>query len=83
MLESTFYFKFLIYFTLHPDYCHPSQSPFPQSFPYSAVPFPRDGMSSYWVPYPPTHTPAHQLSAGLGTSYPTVARQDSPAKEHI
>ena len=70
--------KCIFKFTLHPNTA-PSQSPPLTIPPTSSSPSPLRG----WSPHPhPEYlsTLEHQVSAGLGASFPTKARLGSPAR---
>ena len=62
-------------FTLHPADCPSPGAPSNNSFPYTSLPYSSERVSLGIFP-----TLEHQVSAGLGASAPTEARQDSPAR---
>jgi hypothetical protein len=74
-VHSFIFFPLVYSFTLHPNICPPPSST-PLQLP-TPSPSPL-GTGRFLSGYHPTL--AHQVSAGLGTSSPTEARQGSPAR---
>ena len=75
---SDFLISLFLHFSSQCKSPSPSSTPSHRSSPHSSLPFSSEKGEPYPCPTPPT--PAHQVTAGLGTNSTTEAKQGSPVR---